>query len=69
MHQDMDENSPLTYVNDINGEKKIIPKSTLLWILTEPSAKFSNDRIRRFKSSILKPEASKTKSRKRVCQN
>lgn len=46
---DLDPMSPLVYVIDENGEKKLIPKSTYLWMITEPGIKMSNDRIRRFK--------------------
>lgn len=42
-------NSPLVYVMDENGEQKIIPKSHLVWMITEPSTKMSNDRLKRFK--------------------
>lgn len=50
----IDENSSLTYITDINGERKTILKSRLLWILTEQTEKLSNDRLRRFQSSLLK---------------
>lgn len=41
------ENSPYIVVNDENGIKKKIRKSTYVWMLAEPSEKISNDRLRR----------------------
>lgn len=43
----LDEKSPLTYVIDKNNEKKLVRKSTLLWMLTEKTEKLSNDRLKR----------------------
>lgn len=62
--QDIDVNSPLTQVIDINGEKKTIPKSTLVWFLTEQGGKLSNDRLRRFHSSLLKSDVPQKRPRK-----
>lgn len=53
LHQ-IDPMSPLVYVIDENGERKLIPKSTYLWMITGPGVKLSNDRTRRFKSNIGK---------------
>lgn len=36
--------STLVHVIDQNGEKKLIRKSTYLWMITEPGVKLSNDR-------------------------
>lgn len=57
-------NSSLTQVIDINGEEKTIPKSTLVWILTEKGGKLSNDRLRRFQSSLLKSDVPQKRQRK-----
>lgn len=54
----LDENSPLTYVSDENGEKKKILKSTLVWSLTEKNVRMSNDRTRRFQCNPRKRKAS-----------
>lgn len=40
-----------TEVNDENGEKKFIKKSTLVWILYEQRCVSSNDRLKRFRIS------------------
>lgn len=40
-------NSRFVVVRDENGIKRKIPKSTLIWMLTEPSERLSNDRLRR----------------------
>lgn len=44
----IDENSPFVVVKDENNTHKIVRKSTLLWMLTEPSEKLTKDRLRRF---------------------
>lgn len=44
---DVDVNSRFVIVNDENGTKRKILKSTLIWMLTEPSEKISNDRLKR----------------------
>lgn len=41
------ENTHYTNVIDENGDKKIIRKSTLVWLFTEPGAAVSKDRLRR----------------------
>lgn len=43
----IDENSSVTVVYDEDGVKRIVRKSTLLWMLCEPSEKLSKDRLRR----------------------
>lgn len=50
----IDPMSPLLDVIDENGEEKLIPKSTYLWMITEPGVKLSNDRTRRFMSNTGK---------------
>lgn len=45
---DIDENSPLIAIYDVNNTKKLVPKRTFLWMLCEPAATQSNDRNRRF---------------------
>lgn len=47
---EIDPMSSLVYVIDEDGERKLIPKSTYLWMITEPGVKLSNDRTMRFKS-------------------
>lgn len=47
MDETLDENSAFTSVIDKNGERKVVKKSTLLWMLTERTEKMSNDRSRR----------------------
>lgn len=42
-----DENSPYLIVRDENGIKRKIRKSTYVWMLSEPSERISNDRLRR----------------------
>ncbi|XP_031638592.1 uncharacterized protein LOC116350795 [Contarinia nasturtii] len=44
---EVDETSRFVIVHDENGAKKKILKSTLIWMLTEPRDKISNDRLRR----------------------
>lgn len=44
----INENSPLVYVNDEYGRKKLLRKSAFLWMITEPAKKSSNDRLKRF---------------------
>lgn len=39
-----------TTVLDDTGEKRLVRKSYLVWSLTDPHAKLSKDRLRRFKS-------------------
>lgn len=46
----IDTNSPLIYVSDERGQKKLIPKSTFLWMITGAKQKMSNDRLKRFQS-------------------
>lgn len=46
--QKIDQNAPLVVVSDENGIKRTIRKSTLVWMLTEPSERISNDRLKRF---------------------
>lgn len=50
----LDPMSPLVYVIDENGERRLISKSSYLWMVTEPGVKLSNDRTRRFKSNVAK---------------
>lgn len=61
---DLDVNSPLTMIEDENGVQKTVLKSTLVWVLTEPGLKMSNDRSKRFKisskSNALKRKANNT---------
>lgn len=45
--QSCDENSPYVIVRDENGIKRKIRKSTYIWMLSEPSERISNDRLRR----------------------
>lgn len=60
---DSNTNSTLIQVMDENGLQKTIPKSTYVWMITEPSAKLSNDRLRRFKlKSIPDSTGNKRKS-------
>lgn len=40
----IDPNSSFLYVFDERGQKKLIPKSTYLWMITGPKQKMSNDR-------------------------
>lgn len=44
---DPDDETAFTTIVDENGEEMIIRKSTLVWMLTEPSIAMSNDRLRR----------------------
>lgn len=44
-----DHSRRLTKVLDENGEEQMILKSTLVWSLTEPGIKMSNDRTKRFR--------------------
>lgn len=44
----IDPNSPLLYVMDETGQKKLIPKSTFLWMLTGSKRKMTNNRLKRF---------------------
>lgn len=46
--------SPFVAVNDEDGVPRIIRKSTLLWMLTEPSEKLSKDRLRRVQVNTKK---------------
>lgn len=48
--EELDEDSPLLYVVDDKGVIQLMNKSTYLWMITEPSMKISNDRIRRFQA-------------------
>lgn len=43
----IDEKSPYTTVYDENDVKRIVRKSTLVWMLCEPNETLSNDRLRR----------------------
>lgn len=45
-----DENSPYIIVRDESGVKRKIRKSIYIWMLTEPSERISNDRLRRFQA-------------------
>lgn len=45
--ENVEENSPFIAVYDEDGVKRIIRKSTLLWMLCEPSEFVSKDRLRR----------------------
>lgn len=45
--ESIEENSPFTAVYDEDGVQRIVRKSTLLWMLCEPSEKLSKDRLRR----------------------
>lgn len=44
----------LVKVIDENGVERIIRKSTYVWMLTDPSVRLSNDRLRRFQSTLKK---------------
>lgn len=46
-----DQNSHLVAVYDENGHERIIRKSTLIWMLTEPGIAISKDRLRRVQIS------------------
>lgn len=46
--EDIDVNSPLTYIIDEKGIRRLISKSAYLWMITEPGIKMSNDRFKRF---------------------
>lgn len=48
------EKTAFTTVLDENGIERTIRKSSLLWMLTEPSTALSKDRLRRFQSAIKK---------------
>lgn len=50
----LDPMSPLVYVIDENGDRRLISKSSYLWMVTEPGVKLSNDRTRRFMSNVAK---------------
>lgn len=43
----IEENSPFTVVYDEDGVRRVVRKSTLLWMLCEPSETLSKDRLRR----------------------
>lgn len=45
--EESDQRSNLTSVIDENGDERVVRKSTLVWMLTEPGAKLSKDRLRR----------------------
>lgn len=47
LDEDLNENLPFVAINDQNGVRRIVRKSTLLWMLTEPCEKLSKDRLRR----------------------
>lgn len=51
------ENSRFTSIIDENGIERTVRKSTLIWILTEPSEYLSKDRIRRFQQNTKKRKA------------
>lgn len=44
---ELDENSNFTKVIDESGNERIVRKSTLIWMLTEPGPALSKDRLRR----------------------
>lgn len=46
---------------DIDGSVKIIPKSTLIWMLTESKDKLSSDRLKRVQGSASKPSFKRIK--------
>lgn len=46
---ELDPNSRFMSVIDENGVKKIVLKSTFLWMITGPARKISNDRLSRFR--------------------
>lgn len=46
-NRDSEEKSRFTTVIDENGEERILRKSTLVWMLTEPGVGLSKDRLRR----------------------
>lgn len=48
-------------VLDIDGSVKIIPKSTLIWMLTESKDKLSSDRLKRVQGSASKPSFKRIK--------
>lgn len=50
--ENIDENAPFTYVYDENNVRRIIRKSTLIWMLCEPFERLTNDRLRRFKRKL-----------------
>lgn len=59
--EEIEENSPLTYVVDEMGVRRLISKSAYLWMITEPGLKLSNDRQRRFRiNSGRKRKANET---------
>lgn len=45
--ENINESSPLTVVYDEDGNRRIVRKSTLVWMLCEPSETLSKDRLRR----------------------
>lgn len=49
--ESLDPNSNFTYVIDESGEQRMIRKSTLVWMLTEPGISISKDRLRRVQIS------------------
>lgn len=46
---------------DIDGSVKIIPKSTLIWMLTESKDRLSSDRLKRVQGSASKPSSKRIK--------
>lgn len=50
---DSNEHSPFTTVIDENGSEMVIRKSTLIWMLSEPSKAISKDRLRRVQVSSV----------------
>lgn len=50
---DLDVNSRLVKIVDEKGVQRIALKSSLVWMLTEPGIKMSNDRLKRFKSKSV----------------
>lgn len=45
--ENIEENLPFTAVYDVDGVRRVVRKSTLLWMLCEPSETISKDRLRR----------------------
>lgn len=54
MSENIDEKSPLVAVKDADGITRVVRKSTLLWMLTEPVERLSKDRLRRVQINTKK---------------
>lgn len=57
--ENIEENLPFTAVYDVDGVRRVVRKSTLLWMLCEPSETISKDRLRRVQINQKKENYSK----------